>query len=62
MNIKLYFQRLCEDLEYSDLLDKANDYDDPYERMVSSFVFDSLYAFNIVPDQTAPIEICWTRL
>ena len=26
-------------MEYSDLLDKANDYDDPYERMVSSFVY-----------------------
>ena len=35
----MIFQRLCEDLEYSDLLDKANDYDDPYERMVSSFVY-----------------------
>ncbi|KRT81420.1 Pleckstrin homology domain containing protein [Oryctes borbonicus] len=27
-------QRLCEDLEYSELLDKAADIDDPYERMV----------------------------
>lgn len=28
-------QRLCEELEYSDLLEKAVEYDDPYERMVS---------------------------
>ncbi|XP_050388656.1 oxysterol-binding protein-related protein 6 isoform X1 [Patella vulgata] len=27
-------QRLCEELEYSDLLDKASEYDDPYERMI----------------------------
>ncbi|XP_070185405.1 oxysterol-binding protein-related protein 3-like [Littorina saxatilis] len=27
-------QRLCEELEYSDLLDKAAEYDDPYERMI----------------------------
>ncbi|KAL4216976.1 hypothetical protein ACF0H5_023433 [Mactra antiquata] len=27
-------QRLCEELEYSDLIDKANEYDDPYERMI----------------------------
>lgn len=27
-------QRLCEELEYSDLLDTANNIDDPYERMV----------------------------
>ncbi|KAK7507619.1 hypothetical protein BaRGS_00001554 [Batillaria attramentaria] len=27
-------QRLCEELEYSELLDKAADYDDPYERMI----------------------------
>jgi hypothetical protein len=27
-------QRLCEELEYSDLLDKAAEYDDPFERMV----------------------------
>ncbi|CAL1543618.1 unnamed protein product [Lymnaea stagnalis] len=26
-------QRLCEELEYSELLDKAAEYDDPYERM-----------------------------
>ncbi|PNF39980.1 Oxysterol-binding protein-related protein 6 [Cryptotermes secundus] len=27
-------QRMCEELEYSELLDKAADVDDPYERMV----------------------------
>ncbi len=27
-------QRLCEELEYSDLLDTANQTDDPYQRMV----------------------------
>ena len=30
----IFFQRLCEELEYSELLDKAAEYDDPYERMV----------------------------
>ena len=28
------FQRLCEELEYSELLDKAAETDDPYQRMV----------------------------
>ncbi|PSN35782.1 Oxysterol-binding protein-related protein 6 [Blattella germanica] len=28
-------QRMCEELEYSELLDKASEVDDPYERMVS---------------------------
>ena len=32
--IASFFQRLCEELEYSELLDKAAEYDDPYERMV----------------------------
>ncbi|KAK9732415.1 Oxysterol-binding protein [Popillia japonica] len=32
-------QRLCEDLEYSELLDKAADIDDPYERMVHVAAF-----------------------
>lgn len=27
-------QRLCEELEYSELLDKASELSDPYERMV----------------------------
>ncbi|XP_071101233.1 oxysterol-binding protein-related protein 6-like [Haliotis cracherodii] len=27
-------QRLCEELEYSELLDKVVEYDDPYERMI----------------------------
>ncbi|XP_060579182.1 LOW QUALITY PROTEIN: oxysterol-binding protein-related protein 6-like [Ruditapes philippinarum] len=27
-------QRLCEELEYSDLIDKATEYNDPYERMI----------------------------
>ncbi|EEB19107.1 oxysterol-binding protein 3, putative [Pediculus humanus corporis] len=27
-------QRLCEELEYSELLDKASELDDPYERMI----------------------------
>ncbi|XP_076446701.1 oxysterol-binding protein-related protein 3-like isoform X2 [Babylonia areolata] len=27
-------QRLCEELEYSELLDKAAEYDDPFERMI----------------------------
>ena len=32
----LFPQRLCEELEYSELLDKAVQFDDPYERMVST--------------------------
>ncbi len=28
-------QRLCEELEYSDILDKVAETDDPYQRMVS---------------------------
>lgn len=32
-------QRLSEELEYSDLLDIANQIDDPYERMVRSLFF-----------------------
>lgn len=28
-------QRLCEELEYSELLDTANNTPDPYQRMVS---------------------------
>lgn len=28
-------QRLCEELEYSELLDTANNTSDPYQRMVS---------------------------
>lgn len=31
-------QHLCEELEYSELLDKAAETDDPYERMVRSLV------------------------
>lgn len=27
-------QHLCEEMEYSELLDKASETDDPYERMV----------------------------
>lgn len=34
-------QRLSEELEYSELLDIANNTDDPYQRMVSSVFFDS---------------------
>ncbi|CAG5123391.1 unnamed protein product, partial [Candidula unifasciata] len=36
-------QRLCEELEYSELLDKAAEYDDPYERMmyVAAFAVSS---------------------
>lgn len=30
----LYLQRLCEELEYSELLEKATEYNDPFERMV----------------------------
>ncbi|XP_049820925.1 oxysterol-binding protein-related protein 3-like isoform X2 [Aethina tumida] len=32
-------QRLCEELEYSDLLDRASGVDDPYERMVEVAAF-----------------------
>lgn len=32
-------QRLCEELEYSELLDKASELDDPYERMVHIAAF-----------------------
>lgn len=32
-------QRLCEELEYSELLDKAAELDDPYERMVQIAAF-----------------------
>lgn len=31
-------QHLCEELEYSKLLDKAAETDDPYERMVMHLV------------------------
>lgn len=31
-------QRLCEELEYSELLDTANNTPDPYQRMVRNFV------------------------
>lgn len=30
----ILLQRLCEELEYSELLDKASELSDPYERMV----------------------------
>lgn len=30
-------QRLCEELEYSELLDKASQSDDPFERMVIKY-------------------------
>lgn len=29
-------QRMCEELEYSELLDKAADTEDPFERMVKT--------------------------
>ncbi|KAL8587462.1 hypothetical protein ACOMHN_062195 [Nucella lapillus] len=32
-------QRLCEELEYSELLDKAAEYDDPFERMIYMAAF-----------------------
>lgn len=32
-------QRLCEELEYSELLDRAAGIDDPYERMVEVAAF-----------------------
>lgn len=32
-------QRLCEELEYSELLDRASNVDDPYERMVEIAAF-----------------------
>lgn len=38
-------QRLSEELEYSDLLDIANQIDDPYERMVRFSVSFSLFFF-----------------
>lgn len=41
-------QRLCEELEYSELLDKAATVDDPYERMVEIAAFAvSAYASTI---------------
>jgi Oxysterol-binding protein len=33
---KSFLQRLCEELEYSELLDRVADIDDPCERMVST--------------------------
>lgn len=32
--VECLLQRLCEELEYSELLDKASELSDPYERMV----------------------------
>lgn len=34
MKVTVIFQRLCEELEYSELLDKAVEFEDPYETMV----------------------------
>jgi len=31
-------QRLCEELEYSELLDRVVEINDPFERMVKSFI------------------------
>lgn len=41
-------QRLCEELEYSELLDKAAEIDDPYERMIQVAAFAvSAYAASL---------------
>ena len=39
-----YLQRLSEDLEYSELLDKANELEDPLDRMVSES-YASFFSF-----------------
>lgn len=36
-------QRLCEELEYSELLNTANETDDPYQRMVRGENFHSIH-------------------
>lgn len=37
-------QHLCEELEYSELLDKAAESDDPYERMVTNVAWCSVFS------------------
>ncbi|XP_022913092.1 oxysterol-binding protein-related protein 6-like [Onthophagus taurus] len=50
-------QRLCEDLEYSELLDKAAEIDDPYERMVHVAAFAvSAYASSLTRAGNKPFN------
>ena len=50
-------QRLCEDLEYSELLDKAAEIDDPYERMVHVAAFAvSTYANSLTRAGNKPFN------
>lgn len=41
-------QHLCEELEYSELLDKAAESDDPYERMVMGLIMEHIMVFHNV--------------
>ncbi|XP_026523905.1 oxysterol-binding protein-related protein 6-like isoform X3 [Notechis scutatus] len=41
-------QHLCEELEYSELLDKAAETDDPYERMVMGLIMEHIMVFHNV--------------
>lgn len=56
-------QRLCEELEYSELLDIANNTPDPYQRMVRNFVntvmFTDVFAATLI-DLGAHSSICRT--
>nr|AIM47940.1 OSBPL6 [Pantodon buchholzi] len=50
-------QRLCEDLEYSELLDKADHVDDPYERMLYIAAFSiSSYAWATYRNRYKPFN------
>ena len=42
-------QRLCEQLEYSELLNEANGLSDPHERMVCGHALFSLPYYTLIP-------------
>lgn len=52
-------QRLCEELEYSELLDTANQTQDPYQRMVSEETFGCIHShmFKVVSDARSSVQV-----
>ncbi|KAK9892005.1 hypothetical protein WA026_018193 [Henosepilachna vigintioctopunctata] len=55
-------QRLCEELEYSELLDKAAAIEDPYERMVEIAAFAvSAYASTYSRAGNKPLILYWVK-
>lgn len=52
-------QRLCEELEYSELLDTANQTPDPYQRMVSDEAFGCIHShmFKVVSDAWSSVQV-----